>query len=85
MMETIRYVGDSDDIQVEMLDLIPLEGRFDAENCVKAVLEAIDNAGLLYRNWIGDFSDKCHTMRGVHEGVVKKLQEIKGLDSRAYS
>lgn len=69
MAVVIRYFKEGS-VVVELLDVVDLEGCFDADNCVKAVISAVDDAGLQYKNWIGDASDKCNTMRGKYLVLV---------------
>lgn len=64
MMVMVRHVSDGI-LQNDMLDLVFLDGSFNAESCTKSIVSAIDNAGLSRRACISDSSDSCNTMRGM--------------------
>jgi hypothetical protein len=63
MMIMVRYLKDGL-TRTEMLDLVDLKGLYDADHCAAAITTAITNAKLPFKHCIGDFSDKCNTMRG---------------------
>lgn len=64
MMIVVRYYSADGSIRTEMLDFVPMNGEFTAESCCNIIYSTVVENGLLVRNWIGDFSDKCNTMRG---------------------
>ena len=70
LMIVVRYAGGlHGKIRTEMLDFVPMEGQFTAEVTSNVIYSTITESGLLARNWIGDFSDKCNTMRGKYNSV----------------
>ena len=65
MMVVVRY-GEkgTGQIRTDMLDFVSIGSDFSADVCSTLIHDTVINRGLLLRNWIGDFSDKCNTMRG---------------------